>query len=87
MKLLAALLLVFGLGGGAIADVMDRRKLLLISNAGIAVSSVLLWLQAVTGMQSVWVVLVLLGLQQSFFAINMPTRNAVIARLVPAEQL
>ncbi|GAB3870206.1 MFS transporter [Kibdelosporangium lantanae] len=80
-------LLVFGLWGGAIADVMDRRKLLLISNAGIAVSSVLLWLQAVTGMQSVWVVLVLLGLQQSFFAINMPTRNAVIARLVPAEQL
>src|SRR4051794_14051103 len=80
-------LLVFGLWGGAIADVMDRRKLLLISNAGIAVSSVLLWLQAFTDMRSVWVVLVLLGLQQSFFAINMPTRNAVIARLVPVEQL
>ncbi|ONI78979.1 MFS transporter [Actinosynnema sp. ALI-1.44] len=78
-------LLVFGLWGGAIADMMDRRKLLLITNAGIALSSVLLWLQAATGMRSVWVVLVLLGLQQSFFAVNMPTRSAAIARLVPAE--
>ncbi|TCO58185.1 MFS transporter [Actinocrispum wychmicini] len=78
-------LLVFGIWGGAIADVMDRRKLLLITNTGIAVSSVLLWAQAATGVHSVWVVLVLLGLQQSFFAINMPTRSAVIARLVPTE--
>ncbi len=80
-------LLVFGLWGGAIADVMDRRKLLLISNVGIAVSSVLLWLQAFVGLHSVWAVLVLLGLQQSFFAVNMPTRSAVISRLVPADLL
>jgi MFS family permease len=80
-------LLVFGLWGGAIADVMDRRKLLLITNIGIATSSILLWAQAVAGLRSVWIVLVLLGLQQSFFAVNMPTRNAVIARLVPAPQL
>jgi hypothetical protein len=80
-------LLVFGLWGGAIADVMDRRKLLLITNVGIAVSSVLLWAQAAMGMRSVWVVLLLLGLQQSFFAVNMPTRSAVIARLVPPELL
>ncbi|MEV4310884.1 MFS transporter [Actinocrispum sp. NPDC049592] len=80
-------LLVFGLWGGAIADVMDRRKLLLISNIGIAVSSVLLWLQAFVGLHSVWAVLVLLGVQQSFFAVNMPTRSAVISRLVPADLL
>jgi MFS family permease len=80
-------LLVFGLWGGAIADVMDRRKLLLITNVGIAVSSILLWAQAMAGLNSVWIVLVLLGLQQSFFAVNMPTRSAIIARLVPAELL
>jgi MFS family permease len=77
-------LLVFGLWGGAIADVMDRRKLLLITNVGIAVSSVLQWAQAFAGIRSVWLVLLLLGLQQSFFAVNMPTRSAVISRLVPA---
>ncbi|SMD26885.1 MFS transporter [Kibdelosporangium aridum] len=78
-------LLVFGLYGGAIADMMDRRKLLLITNAGIALSSVLLWLQAALAVNSVWIVLLLLGLQQSFFAVNMPTRTAAIARLVPPE--
>jgi MFS family permease len=80
-------LLVFGLWGGAIADVMDRRKLLLITNIGIAVSSVLQWAQAFAGVRSVWLVLLLLGLQQSFFAVNMPTRSAVISRLVPADLL
>ncbi|MBP2321127.1 MFS family permease [Kibdelosporangium banguiense] len=78
-------LLVFGLWGGAIADMMDRRRLLLITNTGVAVSSILLWAQAALALDSVWVVLVLLGVQQSFFAVNMPTRSAAIARLVPAE--
>jgi MFS family permease len=80
-------LLVFGLWGGAIADVMDRRILLLISSGGIAVTSVLFWVQAAAGLDSVWLVLVLLGLQQVFFAVNQPTRSAAIARLVPAELL
>jgi MFS family permease len=34
-------LIVFALWGGAIADTMDRRKLLLITNSGIAVTSLL----------------------------------------------
>jgi MFS family permease len=80
-------LVVFGLWGGAIADAMDRRKLMLITNLGIALTSALLWLQAFAGLGSVWMVLALLGLQQAFFAVNMPTRNAAIARLLPAELL
>ncbi|ADD42287.1 MFS transporter [Stackebrandtia nassauensis] len=80
-------LLIFGLWGGAIADAMDRRKLLLIGNAGIAVVSGLLWLQTFLGLDSVWLVLVLLACNQAFFGITMPTRNAVVARLVPAELL
>jgi Transmembrane secretion effector len=80
-------LLLFGIWGGAIADAVDRRKLLLVTNLGLAVTSVLLWVQAAVGLGSVWVVLVLLGLQQAFFAVNQPTRSASIARLVPVEQL
>ncbi|MFE3174438.1 MFS transporter [Amycolatopsis sp. NPDC059090] len=80
-------LLVFGLWGGAIADAVDRRKLLLVTNVGVAVTSALLWLQAFTGMHSVWLVLGLLAANQAFFAINMPTRGAVVARLVPASLL
>ncbi|MGH3314445.1 MAG: MFS transporter [Streptomyces sp.] len=80
-------LVVFALWGGAIADSMDRRKLLLVTNAGIAVTSLLFWVQAVTGTESVGVLMVLLAAQQAFFGINSPTRSASIARLVPTSEL
>jgi hypothetical protein len=80
-------LVVFGLWGGAWADVMDRRVLLVIASIGLAVASVLLWLQAAMSINSVWMVLCLLSVQQAFFAINSPTRSAAISRIVPADQL
>lgn len=78
-------LLIFGLWGGAVADTVDRRKLMVFSNIGVAVTSGLLWLQAFLDIRSVWPVLALLALNQVFFAINSPARNASIARLVPDE--
>jgi len=80
-------LLIFGLWGGAVADAVDRRKLLFVTNVGVAITSALLWLQAFAHFGSVWLVLGLLAVNQAFFAINMPTRGAVVARLVPAELL
>ncbi|MFB8757327.1 MFS transporter [Streptomyces nigra] len=80
-------LTVFALWGGAIADSMDRRRLLLITNCGIAVTSVLFWLQAAAGLESVAVLMVLLALQQAFWGLNSPARNASIARLVPEHEL
>ncbi|MFG2467174.1 MFS transporter [Streptomyces canus] len=80
-------LIVFALWGGAVADSMDRRKLLLITNSGIAVTSVLFWLQAVSGLDSVATLMVLLAVQQAFWGLNAPARNASIARLVPEAQL
>ncbi|MFF9774406.1 MFS transporter [Streptomyces sp. NPDC013978] len=80
-------LVVFALWGGAVADTVDRRTLLLVTNTGIAVTSVLFWVQAVTGLESVWTLMALLALQQAFFGLNSPARNASVARLVPAEEL
>ncbi len=80
-------LVVFGLLGGAWADAMDRRTLLIISSWGLALGSVLLWLQAALAVENVWVVLVLLSVQQIFFAINWPARGAAIPRILPIEQL
>ncbi|MGW7202129.1 MFS transporter [Streptomyces sp. NPDC054837] len=80
-------LMVFALWGGAIADSVDRRKLLLVTNTGIAVTSLLFWTQAVTGLESVAVLMVLLAVQQAFWGLNAPARNASIARLVPADEL
>jgi MFS family permease len=80
-------LIVFGLWGGAWADAMDRRLLLIITSCGLAVASVLLWLQAALALNNVWVVLCLLSFQQAFYAVNSPTRSAAIPRMVPGGQL
>ncbi|MFJ6556353.1 MFS transporter [Streptomyces luteogriseus] len=80
-------LIVFALWGGAIADTMDRRKLLLITNSGIAVTSLLFWLQAFVGLESVGALMLLLAVQQAFWGLNAPARTASIARLVPEDEL
>ncbi len=78
-------LIIFGLLGGAIADTHDRRKLLMITSTGMAVSAAGLWLQAMFDLHSVVLIMVLLAVQQGFFAVNQPTRSAIIPRIVPID--
>jgi Arabinose efflux permease len=80
-------LIVFGLWGGAIADVVDRRALMLVTVSGIAVTSLLLFVTAATGVGGPWLVLVLFGVQTAFIAVDQPTRRAVLPRILPEEQL
>src|SRR6476659_261209 len=80
-------LVVFGLLGGAIADTYDRRKLLMVTSVGIALTSIGLWIAALIGSESVWVVLALLAVQQGFFAVNQPTRSAIVPRIVPVDMV
>ena len=80
-------LVVFALLGGSIADAVDRRRLLVATNAGIALTSAGLWLQALRDNRSVWVVLALLAVQQACFGLNSPARGAAVPRLVPADEL
>lgn len=80
-------LVVFGLWGGALADVFDRRTLLIVSTCGLIGTSALFWVQAALGSTNVWLLLCLFAVQQAFFGINQPTRSAVIPRLVAPELL
>lgn len=80
-------LVVFGLYGGALAEVFDRRTLLLITTAGLIGTSALFWLQAAAENRNVWLLLSLFAVQQAFFAVNQPTRSAVLPRLVDHELL
>jgi MFS family permease len=80
-------LVVFGLWGGAIADAVDRRTLLLASGAGISLMSLALWVVAASGVGSVWLVLCLFAVQQGLLAINQPTRSAVLPRILPTDEL
>jgi MFS family permease len=80
-------LLVFALWGGALADVLDRRRLLLFS-------SVLMWLgtlgllaQAVLHVNSAVLLLVLVAVQSGAVAVTMPTRQAIVPRIVPVAEI
>ncbi|KRB78936.1 MFS transporter permease [Nocardioides sp. Root190] len=80
-------LVVFGLWGGALADHFDRRALLMITTVGLIGTAVLFWVQAAAGVGNVWLLLSLFSVQQAFFAINQPTRSAILPRLLDAEVL
>jgi MFS family permease len=76
-------LVVFGLLGGAIADAMDRRRLMLITSVGAAVTSALLALQALLpGGGNLVLLWILAASVSGFAAVNQPTRSAVIPAIV-----
>lgn len=76
-------LLVFALWGGAVADVMDRRILLLISSFVVWGATLALMVQALMGVRSPALLLALIGVQSVGFAVSAPTRSAIVPRLVP----
>ncbi len=79
-------LVVFGLLGGAIADAMDRRTLMVVTSAGAAVTSALLAVQALLpGDGNLAVLWVLTAAVSGFAAVNQPARSAVIPALVGTE--
>lgn len=80
-------LVVFGLWGGALADSMDRRRLLEITTGGLIATTALFWLQAFLELNNVWLLLTLFSVQQAFFAVNQPTRTAILPKLLPKDQL
>lgn len=80
-------LVIFGLYGGALADHLDRRKLLIGTTLGIIVTSALFFAQAAAGLNNVWVLLVTFALQQSFFALNQPAKSSILPKLLPKEQI
>ncbi|GIH08558.1 MFS transporter [Rhizocola hellebori] len=80
-------LIVFALWGGAIADTVDRRKMLLATNSGIAALMIVFWLQSALDFGSIPLLMGLVAIQQALFGMNMPARTASVARLVPPGEL
>ena len=76
-----------GLLGGAVADAVDRRKLVLVASCGSAAVSGGLAAQAFAGLRSVWLLYALVAVSSSLSAINAPVRRTFVASLLPADQL
>lgn len=80
-------LLLFALWGGALADVFDRRKLLLASSLLTWTVTLCLLAQAVLRLDRPWLLLVLVALQSAGVAVSMPTRTAIIPRIVERHEI
>lgn len=78
-------LVVFGMWGGAVADVMERRKLVLIASFVTWAATWGLLIQALLHVGSAPLLLGLIAVQSAGFAVSGPTRGAIIPRLVPLE--
>jgi MFS family permease len=80
-------LLVFALWGGALADALDRRRVLLVSSSLMWLMTLGLLAQALAGLDSPALLLVLVALQSAAVAVSMPARSAIIPRIVDAGEV
>ena len=80
-------LIVFGLYGGAIADAVDRRSLVLLTTSGQALLALVLVLQAVLGLERVGLLYAVVAVQAALFAVDSPARQAFVPRLLPVSLL
>jgi MFS family permease len=80
-------ILAFALGGGAVADAVDRRRLLLVTQIGLAVASAALMLLALLPDPPIPAIFAVAFLAAGIGAVDQPARSSAIPRLVPPERL
>ena len=80
-------IVIFSMISGVVADAVDRRKLMLLTQSGSAVVALgLAWL-AFSGNTSVWPVYALAALSSAVGAFDLPARQSLVPNLVPRQDL
>jgi MFS family permease len=80
-------ILAFSMVGGAIADARDRRGTVLASEIAFALLSGLLFVNAILPEPRLWVIFVLAAIQAGLFALQRPSLDAMVPRLVDRSDL
>lgn len=80
-------LVVFGLWGGALADRVDRRRMLLWTGLASAVLMAALVVNAVLDSPQVWLLYLVGALSAVSNALNRPSKEAIIPRVVRYDQI
>lgn len=73
--------------GGALADRHNRRLMLLVTQAGMAVSALVLWGVWIAGVRNPWAIGATIGLSGMCMGINLPGWQSFVNDLVPREDL
>ncbi|MFF9566160.1 MFS transporter [Streptomyces sp. NPDC014685] len=80
-------LVVFGLYGGALADAVDRRKVILATEAGLGVLALILLVNAALPSPMLWPLYVVAAGVSALSGLQRPALDSLMARIVPHEQL
>lgn len=78
---------LFALPAGALADILDRRRLLLVVQASLAVIAGLLGAIVLAGLATPWLLLVFTFAMGTGAALTAPAWQAIVPKLVPRENL
>lgn len=73
--------------GGALADAVDRRMMLRLTEIGQTIVTALLLINALSPQPQIWVLFLCAALHAAFAALQRPSFEALIARIVPPEML
>ena len=79
--------IIFSLIGGAVADVLNRRRILFITQSGMAVAALTLGWLSLSGRIGLWQIYLLTALQAVALAFDGPSRQSLVPNLVPAKDL
>jgi len=77
----------FSLIGGAAADALDRRRVMIATQSALAMIAAVLGLMTLSGRDSLALICALIALSATAFAFDNPARQSLIPRLVSKEHL
>jgi MFS family permease len=80
-------ILLFGAWGGLIADRLPKRRVLMVTQALMAIPALALWALTVWGTVAPWMVYALVLARGSVTAVDNPTRQSFVVELVGAERV
>jgi MFS family permease len=80
-------IIFFSLIGGAVADVVNRRRLLLVTQTVMALTALALAWLTIYGAIDLWHIYLLTALQATAIAFDSPARQSLVPNLVPARDL
>ncbi|MEV4472634.1 MFS transporter [Nonomuraea sp. NPDC049504] len=79
-------MVVCGLWGGAIADALDRRKIIVVSELGLLVTSAALMINAMLPSPQIWVLYVVGAISTGIGSLQRPSLEAVMQQVVKHDQ-
>ncbi|GAA4766445.1 MFS transporter [Streptomyces sanyensis] len=80
-------LVVFGLYGGALADAVDRRRLILWTEAGLGFLALVLLVNALLPQPLLWPLYLVAAGVSALAGLQRPALDSLLARIVPHDQL